>query len=134
MGPATGKLMARIGQSSAGVVGSWGASTSGSALGTVVVVVLVELSADVVGGAPEVAAGPAAVVVAAGAPVSVAPGPPAVVDGDTGVVVAVVVVGAQGSGTVEPGTVVVVVVVVVDEVVEVGSHTTVVVGAAPLSP
>ena len=49
-------------------------------------------------------------------------------------VVAVVVVGAHGSGTVEPGTVVVVVVVVVDEVVEVGSHTTVVVGAAPLSP
>ena len=38
------------------------------------------------------------------------------------------------SWTVEPGTVVVVVVVVVDEVVEVGSHTTVVVGAAPLSP
>jgi hypothetical protein len=133
MGPATGKLMARIGQSSAGAAGSWGASTSGSALGTVVVV-LVELSATVVGGALEVAAGSAGAVVAAGAPVSVAPGPPAVVDGVPGAVVAVVVVGAHGSGTVEPGTVVVVVVVVVDEVVEVGSQTTVVVGAAPLSP
>jgi hypothetical protein len=129
MGPATGKLLARNGQSSAGAAGSCGASTSGSALGTVVVVV--ELSATVVGGALEVAAGSAGAVVAAGAPVSVAPGPPAVVEGDPG---AVVVVGAHGSGTVEPGTVVVVVVVVVDEVVEVGSQTTVVVGAAPLSP
>jgi hypothetical protein len=133
MGPATGKLMARIGQSSAGAGGSWGASMSGSALGTVVVV-LVELSAAVVGGALEVEAGSASAVVAAGAPVSVAPGPPAVVDGGTVVVVAVVVIGAHGSGTVEPGTAVVVVVVVVDEVVEVGSHTVVVVGAAPLSP
>ena len=56
------------------------------------------------------------------------------VEGDAGAVVAVVVVGAHGSGTVEPGPVVVVVVVVVDEVVEAGSHATVVVGAAPLSP
>ena len=121
--------MDRIGQSSAGAVGSSGASTSGSALGTVVV--HVEQSAAVVGGALDVAAGSAGALVVAGAPVSVAPGPPAVVDSDTGAVVAV---GAHGSGTVEPGTVVVVVVVVVDEVVEVGSHTTVVVGAAPLSP
>jgi hypothetical protein len=56
-----------------------------------------------------------------------------VVDGAAGAVVSVVVVGAHGSGTVEPGTVVVVVVVMVDEVVEVGSQTTVVVGA-PLLP
>ena len=57
--------------------------------------------------------------------------------GEPGSVVAVVVVGAHGSGTVEPGTVVVVVVVVVEvveEVVEVGSQTTVVAVAAPFPP
>ena len=96
--------------------------------------VLVVLSAAVVGGGLEVAARISGRGRRGRAPVSVAPGPPAVVDGAPTSVVAVVVVGAHGSGTVEPGTVVVVVVVVVDEVVEVGSHTTVVVGAAPLSP